>query len=155
MHAEFDGITPVGLNAAQCIPCTPSAPLCDEDQLHHFPEGYRTSHKTHLSSWHTWGSGDVSTVSPSKHKWPFQFQPLEVTASSGVQVQKALVMKTLRYKTTVEQGFVCRDFTQHQGFAGWWATGTEQGRSAWAELAEAAARLKKMKKRKKQSFSKA
>lgn len=54
----------------------------------------------------TRGSGDVfgAAFSPSKYKWPFQFQPLEVIISSGVHVQNILVTKTLRYKTTVRQG---------------------------------------------------
>lgn len=80
-----------------------------------------TEHLTKLSFLlGTWGLGNVSgaggSFSPSKYKWPFQFQPLEVMASSGVQVQKAPVVKTLRYKTTVEQGICLQRLHPASGF---------------------------------------
>lgn len=112
----------------------------------------------------TWGSGDVFGVggsfSPSKYKWPFQFQPLEVIVSSGVQVQNALVMKTLRHQTTVEQGICLLHFAETSPSIRVSLADGLQAQSKAGQREENLQRqlqgLKKWKKeRKKRSFSKA
>lgn len=65
-----------------------------------------TSHSKLIFLLGNWRSGDIFEIafSPSNYKWPILFQPREVISSSGLQVQKALVKTTLRYKTAVEWG---------------------------------------------------
>lgn len=101
------------------------------------------------------GSGDVFGVggsfSTSEHKWPFQFQHLEVTISSGVQAQNALVTKTLR-----EQGICLLPFAETApSIRVLLADGLQAQSKAGQNLQRQLQGLKKWKKGKKQSFSKA
>lgn len=111
----------------------------------------------------SWGSRDVFGVggsfSASKYKWPFQFQALEVIVSSGVQVQNALVTKTLRCKTSVEQGICLLPFAETSPSIRVLLADGLQAQSKAGQHEENLQRqlqdLKNWKKRKKQSFSKA
>lgn len=108
MHVEIDRISSAGLQDDLNISSTTSAPPSDEGQLYHtqMVREQPTPHSKLIFLLGTWRLGDVFEMAFSlfHYKWPILFQPLEVISFSGLQVQKALVKKTLRHKTAVQWG---------------------------------------------------